>query len=869
MADLLESRIEALSDTWSARVGKTATPGFAPNIIRGLIASLRKDDSGSVKSGLRGQQRRDDGFDLDSLVQQYGQLRGVVHDLLDEQNWALTLSEARVLSDYFSSTIATLVERDPLVHALRASESRYRTLFESIDDGFCVIELHFDEKSKPIDYRFITTNRAFESHTGLINAQGKTALEMVPNLDASWFELYGNVALTGQPTRFENHAPAMKRWFEVYANRIGEPEARQVALVFKDITARKEGEELLAKAFVLEQKARSEAEAQRRQQHEIFMQAPVAISILDGPEHTFVFANPSYRALVGGRDVIGKPLFEALPEVREGNFHTLLDEVMKTRVPYIGKEVPITLNHHRPGEALILNFVYVPKLNALGEVDGVLMSGVDVTEQVLARRRVEALAAEVAASETRLRLVTDALPVLVSLVTRDEEYGFANKAYDDWFGIPAAKLYGRKVREVIGEQAYEVLGPYVRRGIAGETLSFEQYGVPYRHGGSRDVRVSFTPHFDANGERNGYVALLEDITVRRRLEAERDLASAQRTEVLESIADPFVALDSEDKVVLINARFERLAGITRADALGQNFWSLKADLAGPQSKHRLEYERCMKTREPVSFVEYNETLKRWSDVKIYPTGHGGIAVFYRDVSNEKRGEETLRRQSEFEQQMIGIVSHDLRNPLNAINLGTSALTRGEQHDERTLKTVLRIQTSAKRAIRMVEDLLDFTQARLGGGIPVTRKQADLHDVARAVCEEIETTYADRQVVLRHSGDGRGHFDPDRLGQVVQNLVTNAIKYSADKTPITVTTSGDANQLTLRVHNEGAPIAESLLGSLFNPMQRGTSEVSRANRSVGLGLYIVRSILEAHAGSVDVRSTLEDGTTFTVSLPRVR
>jgi PAS domain S-box-containing protein len=130
-------------------------------------------------------------------------------------------------------------ERQAMQEALRASEERYRTLFQSIDDGFCLIQIILDAHGQPADYRFLEANEAFERHTGLRNALGRTAREMVPELDASWFRLYGSVALNGEPLRFENHAPAMNRWFEVYANRVGKPELLQVALVFKDITERK------------------------------------------------------------------------------------------------------------------------------------------------------------------------------------------------------------------------------------------------------------------------------------------------------------------------------------------------------------------------------------------------------------------------------------------------------------------------------------------------------------------------------------------------------------------------------------------------------------------------------------------------------
>ncbi|MDY0963254.1 hybrid sensor histidine kinase/response regulator [Massilia sp. CFBP9026] len=128
---------------------------------------------------------------------------------------------------------------------LRASEERYRTLFESVDQGFCIFEMIFDDAGKAVDYRFLEMNPMFERHTGLVDAIGRTAREMLPALDDFWFETYGRVALTGIPARFENEAPAMGRWFDVYANRIGGPDSRKVALLFSEITARKRSEEEL------------------------------------------------------------------------------------------------------------------------------------------------------------------------------------------------------------------------------------------------------------------------------------------------------------------------------------------------------------------------------------------------------------------------------------------------------------------------------------------------------------------------------------------------------------------------------------------------------------------------------------------------
>jgi diguanylate cyclase (GGDEF)-like protein/PAS domain S-box-containing protein len=136
-------------------------------------------------------------------------------------------------------------EHRQVENALRESEERHRTLFNSIDESFCIIEVIFDEHERPIDYRFLEINPSFAKQTGMIGAQGKRMRELAPRHEEHWFEIYGRIALTGQPARFENHAEQLHRWFDVYAFRVGEPIHRQVAIRFSDITERKLAAEAL------------------------------------------------------------------------------------------------------------------------------------------------------------------------------------------------------------------------------------------------------------------------------------------------------------------------------------------------------------------------------------------------------------------------------------------------------------------------------------------------------------------------------------------------------------------------------------------------------------------------------------------------
>ncbi|MBZ5726388.1 MAG: PAS domain S-box protein [Acidobacteriia bacterium] len=171
-----------------------------------------------------------------------------IHRTTGETRWSLMRSIPSRCPD--GSTVwdgieIDITERKRVEVELRHSEERYRTLFDTIIEGFCVIEVIFDAGVTPVDYRFLEINPAFESQTGLKNAQGRLMRELAPEHEAHWFEIYGQVALTGQPARLVNEAKALHRWFDVSAYRIGGPESRKVAILFNDITERKRVEDAL------------------------------------------------------------------------------------------------------------------------------------------------------------------------------------------------------------------------------------------------------------------------------------------------------------------------------------------------------------------------------------------------------------------------------------------------------------------------------------------------------------------------------------------------------------------------------------------------------------------------------------------------
>jgi signal transduction histidine kinase len=257
------------------------------------------------------------------------------------------------------------------------------------------------------------------------------------------------------------------------------------------------------------------------------------------------------------------------------------------------------------------------------------------------------------------------------------------------------------------------------------------------------------------------------------------------------------------------------------------------------------------------------------------------AAAWEDAARAFENEIALREQAQksaragvervtFGNQLIGIVSHDLRNPLNTILLSANVLARRGALGSKDAQLVQRIQNAAERAAGLVRDLLDFTLTQMGGRIPVQRRAMNLHDLLHAVLAELEAAHPGRVACLLDADDPRGEWDPDRLSQVVENLVSNALKYGAADGVVRVRTVCESRALRLEVHNEGEPIPAGKLRAIFEPLQRG-AEASQPNpdRSIGIGLYIVRHIVEAHGGTVEAESATGLGTTFVVRLPRTQ
>ena len=430
--------------------------------------------------------------------------------------------------------------------AMRDVTERYRVLFESVDTGFAIIEIMIDAAGNATDYRFLEVNAAFVEHSGLTDAVGRTARALVPGLESVWLETFARVAETGESLHFEQGSETLGRWFDVSAVRVGQATDRRVALLFCDVSAERAAaaeREALLQALVFE----------RERLREVFRQTPAFLALLDGPQHVFEFANDAYHQLVGHRDMIGKPAFEAFPDAQDQGFEALLDGVLQTGVPFIGRDVPFRLVY-TPGAAPVecfMDLTCTPMLNADGIPTGIIMHGVDVTPQVRARE-------QLAAADAQLRAFADAMPTLAYTARAD--------GYFDWYNAQWYMYTGTTPAEMEGWGWQSVHDPVVLPAVSERWQTSIATGAPFEmtvplrgaDGTFQSFLTRIVPSRDASGAVTRWLGTSTNIESEQRLRRAAEQANRAKSEFLtimsHELRTPLNAIDGYAELMELGIR---------------------------------------------------------------------------------------------------------------------------------------------------------------------------------------------------------------------------------------------------------------------------------------------------------------------------
>ena len=518
-------------------------------------------------------------------------------------------------------------------------------------------------------------------------------------------------------------------------------------------------------ATARERTMRTQVERERSRLQDFFAQAPAGICILRGPALTFEFANDQYIALVGGRDVVGRPLLDALPELEGQGLDAILQGVIESSTPFVGREMPVRLDRRGIGvaEETFYTFIYSPFRDASARPDAVIVLALDVTDEVRAKRQTESLAQQLRTSEAHFHVLAESIPQLAWAARPD--------GYIDWYN----------------QRWYDYTGATFE--------SMQGWGWQAVH----DLDV------------------LPEVTARWR--------HSLRT------GEPF---------------------------------EMEFPIRGKDGAFRWHLTRVVALRDETG------NITRWfgtnTDIDLSRrTALERARLLEREQTARLAAEVASRAKDDF----LSTASHELRTPLNAILGWARMLQSGQLDHSAFIRAIDTIERNARVQVRLIEDILDGSRI-INGQLQLEVRPLDMTAVVNAALDTVRAAADAKRIKLSATLDpaaARVVGDPDRLQQIIWNLVTNAIKFTPKDGVVDVTLHRTGTDIELTVEDSGEGIAADFLPHVFDRFRQAEGSTTRRHGGLGLGLALVRHLVEAHGGTVRADSPGPGhGATFTLTLP---
>lgn len=514
--------------------------------------------------------------------------------------------------------------------------------------------------------------------------------------------------------------------------------------IARDITAQKEAEQR-------QERLHRETEIDRSRLADVFQRAPSFLAVLRGPDHVFEMANDRYFELIGEREILGKPIREALPDVEGQGFFELLDQVYQTGEPFVAGDMSVVLKRgpEQKREEFFLEFIYQPLKDPDGSVSGILVQGIDLTERKRAQLDLAMVTAE---SERRRRLyetILSATPDFVYVFSLDYRVLYANDSL--------LTMWDRPSEQVIGK-------------------TFLEIGYPDWHAAMHEREID------------------EVRTTKKPIRGEVPFNGAHGRRIYDYIFVPVFGADGE---------VEAVAGTTR------------------------------------------------------------------DVTERKEMEDILRETDRNKDEFIALLAHELRNPLAPLRSGLQVMRLAERNSAAMAEAQDIMDRQLEHMVRLIDDLLDISRLSQGK-MELRRLPVTLAEVIRSAIETADSaikTAGHKLTVDLPPEPIHLNADLTRLAQVFSNLLTNSAKYTEYGGQIWVTARCEGAEVEISVRDTGIGILPNDLPQVFEMFSQVDGHMERSNGGLGIGLALVRGLVEKHEGTVHAMSEGQDkGSTFTVRLP---
>ena len=860
---------------------------------------------------------------------------------------------------------------------LQECAEKYRTVFDSLDAGFAILEMIFHADGRPVDYRFLETNRAFERLTGMHDVVGKTMREFAPDHEEHWFEIFGAVARTGEPRRFVQSARFLTdRGYEVYAFPCGKPENNRVAVLFNDITDRKRAEDELR-----------ESEEKYRRVFESMGAGFVILEAASGDtgqpiDFTVLDVDPAYESIMGSKRelVVGRCITEVAPgigrawarwcvgslrtgkPVRFEGYNPLRDRwygIHAGPMPRKGQCALIFIDiteRKRAEEALAES---EEKFRALVEhsLDGTLILDpegkilfanqtagrlveIEDLEGAIGRRNVmefiapaskadafrdfEQVARGIEAYVARYQILTvtqeerwiesigrsilfnGAPAILISLRDITERYRAeealreseekyrtlfdsasdvilihdlegrlldANRMATETLGYSREELLEMTITEIVPPEFAALMPERIRKIVQNGHMVFETADITR---GGRRIPVEISARLITYQGRPAILSTARDITERKHAE-EAVRQSEERFRLLtENASDIVIVLDQGGRITYASPSVKAVGGYAPDDLIGRNVLELTHPDDAPLVLDALRAATAHPEERIILEVRIRHASGDWLYLDVIGANLmgepaiRGFLVNARDITDRKRAEEALRRRTgdliranrEVEaardeaNMYLDIMTHDVRNANNVSNMYADLLTGLAEGDLKTYAEKLHASIDRSSEILMNVATIRRASEEPGNLVPV-----DLDAVIR---EEIENF---PRASIRCRGSHVEVLADGLLATVFTNLIGNAVKFGGPDVEIVVRVEEQDGEVLVSVEDTGPGIPDEVKGKLFTRFERGMAR----GRGEGLGLFIVRTLVERYGGKVRVEDRVpghpERGAAFRFALKK--
>ncbi len=706
------------------------------------------------------------------------------------------------------------------------------------------------------EHIFEFANSSYHQLIGNRDLLGKKMMEAIPELKGQgYLEIVDEVYRSGKPYLGAEMPAFIEKVKgkpeQIYVNLHCQPIENEQGIIEGILVFSYDVTELVLGRKYLERNA--------EMLQNLYLNAPAYVATLNGPTHIYDLVNPSYQNLFGSREITGKPILEALPELKGQGFDKLLDNVYNTGEIFVGNEMLTWLAYDKglePAERYF-NFSYQPIYDFDKKITGILVFGYEVTEQVLARKmQVE--------NAERFRILADAMPQKMWTADENGNVNYFNRQWFEYTYKTFEELKGWGWEKIIHpDDRNQNKKSWIKSINSGEDFELEHRFL--HHDGSYHWHLSRGhAQKDAAGKVQVWIGTHTDIDDQKIASEKIRIAEEFSRTVLQSSPDCVKVLDKEGHIFFMNTNGLCLMEIDDFNIIKNRPWR---EMWGPDLQPTIDAALATALAgKTAQFQAYRTTMKgnpKWWDVILSPIFDSDGKVFQlitvsRDITDRIK---TEQKKDEF----ISIASHEMKTPLTTAKayLQLLELSLGTENETANLYAK-KASLSVARLNGLITELIDVSKIQ-HGKLDYTISTFDFNDMLDTTVQDIQHSTTTHTLIktgrLAHTVTG----DKDRLQQVIINLLNNAIKYSPNAFLVFIHIEEQNGEIHLSVKDDGIGISKEHLKKVFERYYR-VEEHAIQFQGLGIGLFISCEIIRRHHGQLWAASEEGKGTTFHFTLP---